>query len=141
MRKRIYIIRTKNTHFYKIGVAVNPFARIETLQIGCPEELEYVVDYAECPKDRVKAVEESCSKRLLDTHREKRLHKLLEKYRIRGEWFQDSPELQKIIKERLEAKIARVKSQFISDYDQFVREKNWEARQMIADWRKSYYCA
>ena len=133
MRKRIYIIRTKTTNFYKIGVAKNPFERIDNLQIGCPEELVYIIDCPEWPDIQIdfKGLR----------HREKEFHKALEKYWVRGEWFADSPELQNLINKLVDRKVNRVKSTFQQEYEQFVREQNWEARQAIADWRKSYYCA
>jgi hypothetical protein len=76
----IYFI--SNGTYTKIGKADNPEKRIKELQTGCPETLE------------IKLVIDG------DEEKEKMLHKALNKYRIRGEWFKiDFEYNENIIKE------------------------------------------
>jgi hypothetical protein len=63
----IYFI--SNGTYTKIGKANNPEKRIKELQTGCPEDLE------------LKLIIEG------NEEKERKIHKVLEKYRIRGEWF------------------------------------------------------
>jgi hypothetical protein len=63
----IYFI--SNGTYTKIGKADDPYKRIKELQTGCPETLE------------IKLIIEG------DEEKERVLHKALNKYRIRGEWF------------------------------------------------------
>ena len=63
----IYFI--SNGTYTKIGKADNPEKRIKELQTGCPETLE------------IKLVIDG------DEEKENMLHKALNKYRVRGEWF------------------------------------------------------
>lgn len=62
--------------YYKIGIAYNLESRINTLQVGNP----YKIDFYTCLKTK-KAKEI-----------EKKLHKLFEKKRLRGEWYELSEE-------------------------------------------------
>lgn len=68
----IYLIRASNGMF-KIGMASNPRARIAGLQTGSPLELK-LVHRRSVPKAHARRAE-------------KRIHKSLRRYRVRGEWF------------------------------------------------------
>lgn len=81
----IYAIRAVGTDYIKFGHAVDVQTRLDTLQIGCPFELELV---AACDGD----------------HRtETWIHWRLCKAKAwhRGEWFKDCEEVKKIIFEML----------------------------------------
>ena len=65
----VYVIQCRN--FIKIGTTNNPQKRLSELQVGCPFKLNLLQSFASCaPKAD-----------------EKRLHDLLHKRRVRGEWF------------------------------------------------------
>lgn len=63
--------------FVKIGVAVDPYARITTVLCGCP-----------IPLRRVRVVSIRTRKKALQL--EKRAHAFLRKFHSRGEWFSAS---------------------------------------------------
>jgi hypothetical protein len=77
----VYFITCRQTGMVKIGCAYDPFDRLKTLQSGSPTKL------------KIEALLKGSYKR------ERELHKLLAKHRVRGEWFRISPEIEAIIKE------------------------------------------
>jgi hypothetical protein len=64
--QRTYILKDKNTGFYKIGKSINPKERERTLQ---------------SEKPTIKMVKE------FKTDIESKLHKKYSEHRVRGEWF------------------------------------------------------
>lgn len=72
---RVYFIECGENGPIKIGHAVHPMARLENLQIGCPYELRLIRTLAG------------------GRYREFRIHTKFKAIRIRGEWFQRTPEL------------------------------------------------
>ena len=63
--------------FVKIGVANDVKKRLASLQSGCPYELTLLAQWHTSDAGRV----------------EDELHELLDKYRIRGEWFELPPNI------------------------------------------------
>ena len=70
----LYFIRMGRLGPIKIGVAGNVKQRLKTLQTGNPEELS-IITSVKCDSDM----------KTLDL--ERRLHKIYQRHRIRGEWF------------------------------------------------------
>ena len=85
----VYFITCRTTGMVKIGCALDPFERLKGLQTGSPTKL------------KIEALLKGSMKR------EKELHTLLAKHRVRGEWFRICPAIEAIIKEV--AKPTRVK--------------------------------
>jgi predicted GIY-YIG superfamily endonuclease len=77
----VYFITCRKTGMVKIGCAYDPFARLKTLQSGSPTKL------------KIEALLKGSHKR------ERELHKLLAKHRVRGEWFRICDAIEAIIKE------------------------------------------
>jgi hypothetical protein len=77
----VYFISCRKTGMVKIGCAYDPFDRLKSLQTGSPTKL------------KIEALLKGSTKR------ERELHKLLKKHRVRGEWFRLCPEIEAIIKE------------------------------------------
>lgn len=77
----VYFITCRQTGMVKIGCAYDPFDRLRTLQIGSPTKL------------KIEALLKGSNKR------EREIHKLLAKHRVRGEWFRICPAIEAIIKE------------------------------------------
>lgn len=75
----VYVARGQGA--VKIGVALNPEARISSLQTGSPHSLKLV---AQLPGDRALEAD---------------LHSRFSAHRIRGEWFKISPEIRAFIAE------------------------------------------
>ena len=74
----LYLVRALGTDLYKIGVARDVHKRMHGLRTACPLELEIV-----------HTVE--------GTHvHERHLHAALDKWRVRGEWFQLDAEWREI---------------------------------------------
>ena len=69
----LYAIKDCATGYIKIGYSVDPRARMNDLQVGCAGRLELI--HAERVADS--------SARLLESG----LHRELNHYRVRGEWF------------------------------------------------------
>lgn len=68
----LYVVKVENTNYYKVGMANDPLNRLITLQIGNPYRLELIsAVYSEQAYEKEQAI-----------------HKRLDKYRIRGEWFE-----------------------------------------------------
>ncbi len=78
---RLYCIRMGIDGPVKIGIARNPIQRLLTLQVGCPQALHLV---AVVPAPR-------CVERVL--------HTALAVSRIHGEWFEPSPEVERLVSE------------------------------------------
>lgn len=65
----IYVVSCLD--FVKIGIAKRPRDRLNNMQVGCPLELKIIAEYlTHNPKQD-----------------ERRLHDLLDKFLVRGEWF------------------------------------------------------
>jgi hypothetical protein len=77
----VYFITAREVGMVKIGCAYDPFDRLKGLQCGCPNKLT------------LEAFVKGSHKR------EREIHQLLKKHRVRGEWFTLSPEIEAIIKE------------------------------------------
>lgn len=75
MPKYLYIIETIGYYpkAIKIGIATNPYNRLDNLQGACPIELRLVASYA-------------CDEKLA-IRLERGFHHMLAKYHIHGEWF------------------------------------------------------
>ena len=77
----VYFARAGKTGPVKIGYAKDdPEKRVKYLQTGCPEQLEILYVINKCVRTF-----------------EGFLHKEFAKYKIRGEWFTYSPEIDKFI--------------------------------------------
>ncbi|HEY2848342.1 MAG TPA: GIY-YIG nuclease family protein [Gemmatimonadaceae bacterium] len=74
-RRFVYFIATGDLERVKIGLAVNPRARLYELQIGCPERLHLI---ASAEGDRSD---------------ERKLHEHFRESRLKGEWFSRTDEL------------------------------------------------
>ena len=70
--KSVYLIRSKETGDYKIGISKNPQKRLKQLQTGNSSELELVETYKSKYANKI----------------EKTLHNLLSHYKKEGEWFE-----------------------------------------------------
>lgn len=75
----VYCIEAVSSHRIKIGSAADPKRRLDGMQTACPEELRLL---ATCLGSRELEVE---------------LHERFAEYRIRGEWFNDCPEIRNFI--------------------------------------------
>lgn len=82
----VYFIQVKNTIIYKIGITNNPLKRVEVLQTGCPFDLELKMCFI-----TANAVEV-----------ERRIHRDLNQFRRRGEWFNISHDHLERIKTELQ---------------------------------------
>lgn len=73
--KRHYLYAISNGDAIKVGFSVNPKARLKDMQTSNHNELRIVWQCycAESPKEA--------------SRQERRLHKFIDKYRLRGEWF------------------------------------------------------
>jgi hypothetical protein len=67
----VYLYLIACHDFVKVGVALDPKARLIQLQVGCPYELKLL---AQWPSDHAAADEA-------------RLHELWKRFEVRGEWF------------------------------------------------------
>jgi hypothetical protein len=82
----IYAIRAIGTDFIKIGYTQSALGgvktRLETMQTGCPHELELL---AQCPGDR---------------DLERHIHLMLDRagLRHRGEWFKDCSKMRDVVR-------------------------------------------
>lgn len=65
----VYLIRVKNTTYYKIGLSIDPSKRLSSIQSSCPLEVEIV-------KIWDGELDEEC-----------RLHNIFGQYRMHGEWY------------------------------------------------------
>lgn len=90
----LYIIRTRGTDLYKIGVSKNPEGRLDNLQTGNGEELELVFKF----------------KTNYDFKLETNLHNSYKTNRTIGEWFQFTPAQLEDVKKRCEIVEATFKS-------------------------------
>ena len=77
--KLIYFFRCVPDGPIKIGYTVNVARRFQSVQVSCPYELEFMGSIAGNPGD------------------EKKIHARFEGQRIRGEWFEASPDLLEFI--------------------------------------------
>ena len=84
-RDAVYFIGDEGA--IKIGFAAHPEIRMENLQSGNPRQLILLGSY----------------RRRDARAEERRLHRQFAAYRIRGEWFRDSPELRAVIAARCPA--------------------------------------
>lgn len=84
----IYFVREPATRTIKIGFAENPFRRFVALQTACPYELTLI---GVIPGGRAGEAE---------------LHRRFKKYRVRGEWFRDAPELLSALYDLLQLNVA-----------------------------------
>lgn len=79
-RRAVYFIGAPLLGMVKIGVAKNPYKRIDELQTGSPEILHmvgmYPLEGREC---------------------EKEFHERFAEYRAHGEWFRDEGELRRFL--------------------------------------------
>lgn len=78
---RVYFIKAETTGLIKIGCAVDPEARLRTLQTGCPDRLALLASMAGGQGD------------------ERALHERFASARIRGEWFSPREELVRFVEE------------------------------------------
>lgn len=76
----VYFIQEENDGPIKIGVSWNVTKRLHTLQSANPHEL-FVLDTVRCASKTAAAA------------LEKKLHRRLHAYQIRGEWFEPVPEV------------------------------------------------
>ena len=67
--RALYIIRMGGAGPIKIGIATDPYSRMNELQTGNPQELQLIKVYDYCAMF------------------EDKIHKELENYRMQGEWF------------------------------------------------------
>lgn len=72
MFKFIYLIKSKETQLYKIGIATNPYKRIKNLQTGNAEVLQIITTYKTLNYNTI----------------EKALHNRFSYIRKEGEWFE-----------------------------------------------------
>ena len=67
----VYFIRAQGTNLIKIGRTTSLQDRLNTLQTGCPHQLELIIAVAHPDSPSI----------------EKRLHQKFERYGTTGEWF------------------------------------------------------
>ena len=67
----LYVLKTKDARWYKIGISYAPLGRMQELQIANPQELELVASFQrdDAPADELW------------------LHQALRPFHLRGEWF------------------------------------------------------
>lgn len=89
----LYVINASGTDFYKVGIANGPSGRLANLQIGCPIELTLVA-VADWPDSE-----------------EFRIHRYLTArgHHVRGEWFRDCQEIQRLIESMESGKLEQWK--------------------------------
>lgn len=75
----VYVIGEENADKVKIGRSENPGFRLRALQTGYPTKL-YIFAY--CPEDK--------------ELNEKTIHRTFTQFRLKGEWFNNTEEIQKI---------------------------------------------
>lgn len=78
MLKTIYLIKSLDNGYYKIGISKNPIKRLKQLQTGNSSLLEIVKEY----------------KSEYANYIEKVLHRQFNSYRKEGEWFELSLDIQ-----------------------------------------------
>ena len=71
MHKYVYLIKSKETQQYKIGISANPHKRILQLETGNPEQLQIIHTYKTTNYNSV----------------EKALHNRFSYLRVNREWF------------------------------------------------------
>ncbi len=77
----VYLIEATGSGAIKVGAATNPRARLKALQTGCPVTLVLRQAFG-CPPGKACQFENE-------------LHRKLDTYRIRGEWFREEAPLLK----------------------------------------------
>jgi len=75
IRTRLYFIRKGLSGEIKIGISVNPYKRIKTLQTACVEDLHLLGHIPGTYADEAK------------------LHRKFHENRLRGEWFEGTPDI------------------------------------------------
>lgn len=80
---RVYFIKPSGVDVVKIGTSTQPWGRLASLQTSHWENLSIIITIPGGLK------------------KEKKLHKRFSKYRIRGEWFHLSPEIQEYINDNV----------------------------------------
>jgi hypothetical protein len=83
----VYFLRCKQARAVKVGHSTWLDARLETIRIGCPLEIEVIGTIAGGKAE------------------ENRLHRALDSWRIRGEWFYLNAFTERIIQEALNGKL------------------------------------
>lgn len=71
MHKYVYLIKSKDTQQYKIGISVNPYKRILQLETGNPEQLQIISTFKTLNYNSV----------------EKALHNRFSYLKVNREWF------------------------------------------------------
>jgi hypothetical protein len=71
IEKFVYLIKSKESQLYKIGIAINPYKRISQLETGNPEQLQILYTYKTKNYSSI----------------EKSLHNRFSYLRKNGEWF------------------------------------------------------
>lgn len=69
----VYFIQTSRSWNVKVGIAAKPLSRLATLRTGNAEELEIIATFRGTTAD------------------EAAIHRALQHYRLRGEWFEFGP--------------------------------------------------
>lgn len=67
----VYLLRIVNTDFFKVGISTNLHQRLDNIQSGMPMPV-VLVEF--CEQENAREVERT-------------IHQILDKYRVRGEWF------------------------------------------------------
>jgi hypothetical protein len=94
----IYIVYCQNTGGIKVGYSNKPFSRLATMQTGCPHRLSLVSTFIATYTD------------------EQELHRLLQAYRLTGEWFLCCLESMEIITKFQTSKLNTSLSLELEDY-------------------------
>lgn len=77
VRKGSYVYAIKSGQHVKFGSSKSPWARVDDIQVGCPEQCELVFLV-------------NCGKEFARSGVEKAIHLALERSHVRGEWFDAS---------------------------------------------------
>ena len=75
-QKKVYVVRVEGQSVIKVGIALDPEKRLKALQVGNPNSLVLARIYSVYKKGRTARVVE------------KKIHKSLKKYSLKGEWFE-----------------------------------------------------
>lgn len=76
---QVYLVQESGSRYFKVGISNYPVKRLASLRCGHPRELMLV---ATCPGGQ---------------DREKKIHKALKNFHVRGEWFLIPEESQDIL--------------------------------------------
>lgn len=101
----VYFARAGDTNRVKIGTTASIRKRIQSLQTGCPDQLDIIFT---TPGDK---------------NSEKNFHRMFKKSRISGEWFRYKPQIYSFLKQREERLEKEAEEYWEQQYDKWEQEQ------------------